>query len=218
MTKQILNIVFDLGNVLVPVHPRRAYERLEPFLPPDKAKLLREDLPEFEKLILQYGIELECGTISFEEFQKDVKRALGVKTDDMDLRTIYCDIFTMDKGMVELGTRLADSYDVWLASNTSKAHYTWILNKFPEVEFYKSAALSYKLGVMKPAPEYFQKAIRLFGINPQESVFMDDLEDNVNAAVQAGMNGIVFRNQDLLIEELVDLGVQAPNSGVMRSE
>ena len=92
MAHTIVNIVFDLGNVLIPVDRMRAYERLEPFLPKDKAELMRKDVTAFEKRIFEFGIALECGTISFDEFQNDVKRTLGITSNRMDLKSIYCDI------------------------------------------------------------------------------------------------------------------------------
>ena len=213
MSQTIDHIVFDLGNVLVPIERQRAYKKIEPYLPPDKKRLLREDVPAFERLLAKPAVALESGAVSFDEFQTTVKSTLGIDSNNLDFRTVYCDIFSLNRRMVELGVALSQQYNTWLASNTSDVHYMWILERFPEVAFYKSAALSYELGVMKPAVEYFQKAISYFDIDPQRSVFIDDLEDNVGAAIESGMNGIIFKEYDLLIPELESLGVKIPQTG-----
>jgi FMN phosphatase YigB (HAD superfamily) len=212
LTKTIENTVFDLGNVLVPVEKQRAYKKIEPYLPSDLKRLLREDTPSFELLLTEPAVALESGAISFDEFETTVKSTLGIDSNDIDFHTIYCDVFSLNRPMVELGSALSQRYNTCLASNTSEVHYEWILERFPEVAFYKAAALSYELRVMKPDIEYFRKAINLFNIDPQRSVFIDDLEENVVAAIECEMNGIVFKGYASLIPELERLGVEVPNS------
>ena len=213
MTKTVHNIVFDLGNVLIPVDRQRAYKKLAPFLPPDKERLLREDTPAFERLLVKPAAALESGKISFDEFQTTIKSTLGIDSNDMDFRSIYCDMFSLNEQMVGLGSELSQQYNTWLASNTSDVHYMWVLERYPEVAFYRSAALSYELGVMKPAAEFYRKAISYFNIDPRRSVFIDDLEDNVAAAIESGMIGIVFKEYDLLIPKLESLGIDIPQTG-----
>ena len=212
MTKTIDNIVFDLGNVLVPVERQRAYKKIEPYLPLDKKRLMLEDPPGFEGLLAAAATAFESGFISFDEFQTSIISTLEIDHNQLDFYEAYCDVFSLDQRMVKLGTTLAGRYDSWLASNTSEVHYKWILERFPEVAFYKSAALSYELGVMKPDLDYFRKAINLFNIDPQRSVFIDDLEENVAAAIESGMNGIVFKGYSSLIPELERLGIEVPSS------
>ena len=213
MSKTIDHIVFDLGNVLVPIEKQRAHDKLVQHLPPDMEKLLREDVSAFDRLLIKPTVALESGVISFSEFQMTVKSILGINSNDMDFHTVYCDIFSLNRNMVDLGVSLSQQYNTWLASNTSDVHYMWILKRFPEVAFYKAAALSFQLGVLKPATEYFRKAISLFNIDPQRSVFIDDLEENVAAAIQSGMFGIVFKGHSLLLQELERLGIEIPNVG-----
>jgi putative hydrolase of the HAD superfamily len=45
------------------------------------------------------------------------------------------------------------------------------------------------------------------GTQPEETLFIDDREENVNAAIAMGMNGIVFTNVDQLRRQLVALGL-----------
>ncbi len=102
---------------------------------------------------------------------------------------------------------------MWLASNTSRVHYEYILKMFPQVAFYKGAALSFELGVMKPALAYYRKALAKFGIPPKQAVFIDDLEENVEGAIKAGLMGIVFQDRQQLVKDLRSLGITVDATG-----
>jgi len=203
----ITDVLFDLGNVLVPLDWSRAYARLTPFLPESMAELLRTDRPAFEEMIGSLCVELETGRLSFTEFYRGVIESIGVRMAEERFRLIWCDIFEPDYEMVALGRLIAQRYRTWLLSNTSEAHYQWIRDRFPGVAFYRAAALSYELGVMKPSPLYFAEVLRRFDIDPAHAVFIDDLAENVEGAVRAGFNGIVYRGRADLVQALRNLDV-----------
>jgi glucose-1-phosphatase len=208
----IQNILFDLGNVLAPLNWGLAYGRLIPHLPPDLADLCVKDRPAFQGLLAEPAVALETGRIEFAEFYRIARRVLKIDLDEAKFCDIYCRIFSLDEEMVALGEILCNRYGTWLVSNTSRAHYDYIVETFPRVEFYRDAALSFELGVMKPSAEFYEKAIRKFAIDPASSIFIDDLPENVDGAVAAGMTGIVFRNRVRLVNELTRLGVEIPSN------
>jgi putative hydrolase of the HAD superfamily len=210
----IENIVFDLGNVLVPVDRGNAYLRLRPYLPPEMTRLLHEDRESFEDLFRGPAAALETGTVDFHQFRLTMEGILGIELDEDAFQQIWCDMFSVDEEMVALGESLSGVYNTWLASNTSVVHYAWILERFPRVAFYRAAALSYELGAMKPAAAYYEKAIVRLGIEPACSVFIDDSEENVAGAIRAGMHGIVFTNRQRLLGELRSRGIAIPGEGV----
>lgn len=206
----ITDIVFDLGKVLVPFDWDIAFRRLRPHLPPKNAALLDHDGKALVNLVHDPSIELETGRIGFDDYRKTVTEIIGVDLSGQEFRRIWCDIFRPDGEMISLGRGLSRHYGTWLASNTSQAHYDWIVENFPDVVFYGKAALSYELGVMKPSREYYSKALNMFGIEPGTAVFIDDLKENVDAAIQFGMKGIVFRGRDDLVQRLKRLDVNVP--------
>ena len=212
------DILFDLGKVLVPFHWEIALNRLLPYLPPKLAEMLKDDQAAFKGLFLEPLEDLETGTSEFGRFHRTMSDILEIRLAEEEFRYILCDIFSPDYQMISLGEALSKRYGTWLVSNTSRVHYEWILEKFPTVAFYKSAALSYELGVKKPSAGYYQEAIKKFGIDPKRSVFIDDLEENVEGAIQAGMYGIIFRDRNKLTEELKQLGVEIPRLDTYRGE
>lgn len=62
-------------------------------------------------------------------------------------------------------------------------------------------------GVAKPDPRIYLLAAQRTGLPPSSLVFVDDRADNVAAAVEVGMAGIVFTDPDSLRAELCGLGL-----------
>ncbi len=206
----ISDIIFDLGNVLVPFDWNRAIQRLLPRLPLRVADMVRRDLQSFKQIFLKRSEELETGRLPFERFWQDICDQLGTSLSLEEFRIIWCDIFEANESMIDLGHALATEYRVWLASNTCREHFEWIIHRFPRIRFFRSAALSYELGTMKPAPQYYVKALDLFDISPGSSVFIDDIRENVEGARAVGMHGIVFTGYEQLVEALAKAGVTVP--------
>lgn len=61
-------------------------------------------------------------------------------------------------------------------------------------ETFDGVVISGEVGMRKPEPEIFRHALELVGLEPQDCVFIDDVESNVAAAVDLGMIGIVHRD------------------------
>lgn len=206
---KITDIVFDLGNVLVPFDWNRALTRLRPVLPLRFARMLAHDEKSFRQIFLQHTVELEKGHMEFRTFWRLTTTEIGLNMTLEEFRDVWCDIFDIQESVVSLAKHLSQKYGVWLASNTCREHFEWIQERFPRIDFFRGAALSYELGVMKPSREYYEKALELFGIEPMESVFIDDILDNVEGARRVGMGGIVFREYGELVKALEGLGVSA---------
>jgi len=203
----IRDIVFDLGNVLVPFDWNRAIERLQPFLPPLAARMIIEDGKSFRRIFLQHSSALETGRMDFHTFWGLTTDEIGLKMPLEDFRVVWCDIFEIQEPVVSLARRLTEHYGVWLASNTCREHFEWIRERFSIMGLFHGVALSYELGLMKPSRSYFERAIEIFRIDPPRSVFIDDIPENVEGALRVGMKGIVFRGYEDLIDELEALGV-----------
>lgn len=73
--------------------------------------------------------------------------------------------------------------------------------------------ISGHLGVLKPEPEIYAIVERDTGIPPSGLFFIDDRQDNIEAAIARGWNGHVFQTPDALLLDLqrhgVDLGQTA---------
>jgi 2-haloacid dehalogenase len=63
--------------------------------------------------------------------------------------------------------------------------------------------------IMKPDPEIYRRLTERYGINPAESVYIDDNRPNVDAAAKLGFHAIFFTSASQLRSDLKLLGLIA---------
>lgn len=67
--------------------------------------------------------------------------------------------------------------------------------------------LSYTEHVIKPDPAYYHLLEERYGLNPARTVFIDDMQANIDTALACGWHGIVFTSQEQAERDLKALGV-----------
>jgi len=75
------------------------------------------------------------------------------------------------------------------------------LNDFDDI------IVSARVGLIKPDPAIYKLAIDQFKIIPEETIFIDDRVENIDAAISLGINGYLFKNAELLHEEIEALSL-----------
>ena len=85
--------------------------------------------------------------------------------------------------------------------------YTLIENALTLTQFLEWTFVSCEIGIRKPDRAIYEYAVETIGTDAKRLVFVDDREENVDAARAVGMNGIVFESADQLRRALDELGV-----------
>jgi putative hydrolase of the HAD superfamily len=62
---------------------------------------------------------------------------------------------------------------------------------------------SYQLGIAKPDPKIYRYALEKLGTQLEETLFIDDRQVNVEAAIALGMKGVVFTDVKKLRADLI---------------
>ena len=201
----IRNIIFDMGSVLL------RFDR-ETFLnrhaagctPEERTLLLREVYLSPEWIMQDRGTHTPAETARI--VCERVPEKLHAAVEGLACRW-YEDMLPVE-GMKELvGELKGKGYGIFLLSNAAKdVPDYWEL--VPGHEYFDDICVSAFEGYIKPQPELYTRAIEKFGVVPEECVFIDDVTANIEAALNAGMQGIVFHD-DLteLREKLARLGV-----------
>ncbi|SDQ84637.1 HAD-IA family hydrolase [Actinopolyspora saharensis] len=70
---------------------------------------------------------------------------------------------------------------------------------------FDGVVLSGEVGMSKPDPAVYRYTARLLGVSTRSCVFVDDLRDNVAAAVDTGMVGVLHREVERTRNELTVL-------------
>jgi len=122
---------------------------------------------------------------------------------------MYNDIFSLNAPVVDVLARVkAAGPRTLLLSNTDPERFAFVRRRFPEILFFDDYVLSYELKLLKPDPAIYLAAVRLAGAEPQECVFIDDMEENIAGAIAAGLAGIHYTPATDLASELKKLGLE----------
>ena len=73
--------------------------------------------------------------------------------------------------------------------------------------YFRVAFSSCYMGLRKPSPAIYRRAIDILGGAPERILFIDDRQENVEGGLAAGMKAIRFTGESDLRGQLADLGV-----------
>lgn len=94
-----------------------------------------------------------------------------------------------------------------ILSNMGDAVLASIERSFPWIHNFDVQVWSYQLGIAKPDPAIYTHVLRQLQTAPQETLFLDDKQVNIDAALALGMRGILFSTVEELRAELVAAGL-----------
>jgi len=180
----IQSIIFDIGNVLLPFDFLLALERLQP--------KCRNLISDGVALTLPLVHAYEAGSIGRAEFLMRIKALLEFSGSDAEFVEIWQDIFTENTRMTELVRSLYGRYPLYLLSNTSDLHFDFFWERYPVFQYFSGAVYSYQSRCMKPGRQIFEVAIRQFGVEPAQTVYIDDVTVNVEGAREVGLVGLQY--------------------------
>lgn len=96
----------------------------------------------------------------------------------------------------------ASGHKVYYLSNMSEHVLGSDPGAFDFVPHMDGGIYSCHVKTLKPEKEIYLKLIEKYGLVPEECIFIDDREDNVETGRSVGMKGIVFRSRQQMLEEL----------------
>lgn len=204
-------LMFDFGNVLAFFDYGIIYAKLgEPL--GLSAEAFR-DLAESRGLKARLA-EFESGRLTPEDFSAIVQRAVGLDIPFADFTDAWQDIFELNAPVADLVAELkAAGYTLLLGSNTNALHAAFYRRRFREtLDQFDHYVLSHEVRVMKPSRGFFEACTTAVQAPADSCVFIDDVEENVQGAREAGLIGLVYTDVDTLRRDLIGLGVEVAAS------
>jgi len=195
--KAIKAILFDIGGVLVRVDSSQSIQKLSETLGVSVERvrqgMTRDLLNAYEK-----------GQMTSNQFYEQLLINYGSsKTMDMEtFKTYWLDVLFPKTRSVAFLERAVKDFPVWLLSNTNDFHFEILMREFPFMKWVQGGTYSFMVGSMKPEPMIYELAIKKSGFRPEEILFIDDLEPNVQAARDLGINCILYVDYLSFCEEL----------------
>ncbi|WP_069997351.1 HAD family hydrolase [Cellulosilyticum sp. I15G10I2] len=198
----IKNIVFDIGRVLLDYQPMAFLEHLG---------VAQQESIILNELIFKNDLwlQLDRGTITQDEAIRAYCTMAPIHTERIQqIMHTWPQMLTPIDGTAELLRELiAKGYDVYLLSNFQEDGFHYIYNKFPFLGKVKGRIISYEVKLLKPEPSIYTCLLEKYHLAAAETVFIDDLKENIEAAIELGIKGIVFENTKKTREKLINMGV-----------
>lgn len=196
----IKNLIFDFGKVLVDYdffHAIRPYFETE------------ADLQEFGELFTSVEFLNRCDKEEepFAEIIKDSQRRYPKF--ELQLQQFYDHYpeFVTNEipGMRDLLTRFRnEGYKLYGLTNwCSMVHK--VMEKWDILTMLDGRVISSEEKLIKPDVAIFQRLCDKYDLKPEECVFTDDRASNVEGAIKAGMQGIVFYSAEQYESELREI-------------
>ena len=194
-------IIFDYGNVISSV---------------DNDLFLREisaasgktgaELDEWVSSGLGALRQFESGAITSAEFFDRAVRQGGLGLGEDEFIRMFTGRFRPIKETRDLMRQLKNGYRLGLLSNTNAWDFEYEISRCDVFSLFDTASVSFRVGALKPDSRIYLDALNKLGYSPHECVYIDDIEEYVNAAAALGINGVHYTSHEGLIGSLQMLG------------
>jgi len=96
-----------------------------------------------------------------------------------------------------------------ILSNMGDSVLDHILSKHAWIQRFDVLVWSYQLGIAKPDPAIYRYALDKLGTRPEETLFIDDKRENIEAARALGIQSIEYSTVEQLRADLIANGFDA---------
>ncbi len=190
--KGIKHIIFDLGGVIINLDYQLTYKAFEAL-----------GVKEFTSLYNQFSLnslfdDLETGKVAPEVFLDEMQQHTAPGTTHQQIMDAWnAMLLDFPLRRLQILQQLRQHYGLYLLSNTNEIHMQ-AFNKILEesrgipslAAFFDKAYYSHQIGLRKPFRESFQLVLDENGLDPAETLFIDDTLPNIEGAKVVGLQTI----------------------------
>lgn len=183
------NLLFDLGGVIMDIEKERCIEAFR--------KLGLKDASSFFGDYGQKGpfMLVEEGKIDADGFHAALRPLLpgGVTDADIDAAFIRF-LIGIPVRRLRLLEKLKETRRLYLLSNTNPIMWnSFIASEFRKDghdigHYFDGMVTSFEAKALKPDPEIFRYTVDRLGISPEETLFFDDSQTNLDGAARMGFH------------------------------
>jgi len=134
----------------------------------------------------------EHGKVTTAVFLSELNDQLQSSLSMDDFKRLWTATFHENAEMAALLQVLKSSYPLYLLSNTNEVHWEHLQDTYNVARHFDELILSYKVGLKKPDRSIYEEVLTRSGLSADQCLFVDDLEENVRAACEVGMQTIRF--------------------------
>lgn len=195
----VQNIIFDLGGVILNIDPDLTLQAFAKISGKPVSEVIQ--IMQSKKAVMQ---QYEIGAVNDQELKENLLHPKVFQVTDQQFEEAW-NMLLLDipKERIDLLLSLKNNYRLFLLSNTNHLHwkrFNEILNSSTHLSGFKSlfeeVYYSFELRMRKPDHNIYAHILQDKKLIPAQTAFIDDLDENVQAALDLGMQGVkVERNQ-----------------------
>jgi glucose-1-phosphatase len=198
--KTISTVIFDIGGVLINIDPG-AFPRL---LGLDRHRPDPADEREIKRLAKEY----ETGRIGTDMFFGMLDAVFKGAYSREQLSAAWNAIVGKENSAIApIVDAIQSTYQTAILSNTNLSHQQRSAETAAILQKFSKYYLSYNIGFSKPDPAIYRFVIADLSVAPASILFIDDIAENAAAALECGMQGLVFHDASRLSSELRSLKI-----------
>ena len=198
---RVRNVIFDFGGVLVSWRPQQIIESF--YEEPELRDALREHAFQHDD-----WLDMDRGTL--DEASVVRRCAARMARPESELERLFDHVraaLTPIEATVALLRELRGRPGLKLygLSNMSEAIFAYLHGRHEFFELFDGIVVSAAVKLLKPEPAIYEHLRDRFDLDFAESVFIDDLERNVDSARRLGLPAIRFETTEQVRRELEPL-------------
>lgn len=193
-------VIFDLGNVTIKFDETPTFRKWAEC----GAKSFAE-VKEYHKNSL-IRKAFERGEVTPKQFYSKFAEDLGLRIGYDEFVQNYCNIFTKNIEVERIIKSLKGNVKLVLLSNTNVLQYEFARKKFKILDVFDERIASHEVGMRKPNPLIFLKAVKKAGTSPFNCAYFDDIAEFIYIARMLGIRAFQYKNTEKLKKDLKRVG------------
>jgi len=205
----VANILFDFGNVIIDIDSAGAFDRIAAF----RSEEVEEEV--YRTKIIDLAERLEVASISSDYF---IRGVLSLATPEIKYTDVLDAWNSMLVGIPKYRFGMLDSlrqnFNLLMLSNTNQLHIAWVQEHLEsihgiddfETRFFHDVYYSHIIKARKPDAGAFHHVIEQSLITPEKTLFIDDVQENLDTAASMGFQVMLSPPEEEIAETLKILG------------
>lgn len=147
--------------------------------------------------------KLNLGEIDHKTFYRTMFKEQGINEELLSLyEEVFYQSFQLNIPLVDRIKSIRKTKKVGLLSNYSNRLRPMLENNLKIAGLFDELIISCEVRMVKPDEAIYRLALARLDVQPQETIFVDDLIENIEAAQKIGIHAIHFQNTAQVISEV----------------
>lgn len=194
-------VLLDIGNVVLGVDFLGVLAAWSSFAGVPVTQL--KDRFELDEAYSQY----ERNEIPFAAYTQHLNNVLGIDLTDREWQDGWNQVWTQPfSEVVALLPDLRNRMPLYAFSNTNQVHATHFRAHYAdEISAFITVFCSNEIGLRKPEIEAYLNVCQRMDVRPENVLFLDDNEENIEGALVAGLDAHLCKSEAAVVSHLAPL-------------